>query len=163
MAKLPTLAHTVEWMVPLIWHLHDAQVPARPWQKQLAYRVLRQPFAMTLTDVPIKSKSKIMPFYYAREAQLAAALTQALGDEWLVKSARYPAPNSMRWDDRLINGRLGDLDVLIHPDMCVMLYDQSNGQFLPGITHKSGAQYSMCLHAHRFPDESHKNAYLICQ
>lgn len=165
---LPSLAHTVEWMVPLIRHLHEADVPHPPWQKQLPYRILQQPFTMTLTDVPIKSKSKIMPFYYARERELASALEAALGPEWLVKSLYNPDPETNRswlpnYKNMYINGTIGDRDVIIAPEMCVMLFDKSGGYISSGITLKSGAQYQMRLHCHRFESESHKTAYLICQ
>ena len=163
MSKLPSLASAVEWMVPLIRHLQVADVPNPPWQKKVPFRRLEQPVVMTLTDEPIKAVSKVMPLYARREQQLAAALTSALGPEWLVQPVSNHAHQPWHRTISLIGGQVEDGDVEIAPDMTAFIYDRQNGHWVPGKSFKSGAQFKMWLHARRFETESHKVAYLICK
>lgn len=164
MSKLPSLASTVEWMVPLIRHLQVADVPNPPWQKQIPFRRVTQPVAMTLADEPIKAVSKVMPLYARREQQLADALTSALGPEWLVQPVDdHKSQGHWRRQLNFIGGQVEDGDVEIVPDMTAFIYDRENGHWVPGKSFKSGAQFKMWLHARRFESESHKVAYLICK
>lgn len=162
-SSLPTLANTVEWMVPLIHSLQQADVPNPPWQKQRPFRHLTQPVVMTLTDGSIKAVNKVMPLYAQRERQLADALTVALGKEWLVEPISNHAHQTWQRMGTYIGGNVEEDDVIIAPDMTAFIYDRQNGHYVAGKSMKSGAQFVMRLHARRFASESDKTAYLICR
>lgn len=164
-SSLPTLENTVNWMVPVIRYLQSVDVPNPPWQKRLPYRHLTQPLVITLTDEPIKSVSKVMALYAQRERQFAEALTNELGDDWLVQPVQDHNQNGRYWTQSLnyIGGQVEEQDVIIAPERTAFIYDQAHGKITPGKSKKSGVQFRIWLHARRFASASDKTAYLICK